>query len=249
MLDPHNLYPLDDWEGLSLLPSAVQHQLSKQLKNIVLEPGEQLHGFDHLPPGLLFLKEGQMRLLGINQRREPFTLDRYKAGDLAGAELLLRGVPGLCLAASTHLEALLLPAESFLHTIQTEPHLIEAFKRLKASELYAAVEFRKDPLLPTADDLLLWAQEECKLCQEVLILTPGKHELSSDWGRWIVSSCNIQGKTPGSVLQGPLDITILGRVPGRLLPIPPHWPPQTTPAGSPETVSYTHLTMPTILRV
>ena len=63
MLDPHNLYPLDDWEGLSLLPSAVQHQLSKQLKNIVLEPGEQLHSFNHLlRPS--FLKEGQMRLWG-----------------------------------------------------------------------------------------------------------------------------------------------------------------------------------------
>ena len=234
MVDTHNLHPLDDWEGLSLLPSAVQHQLSKQVKNIILEPGEQLHSFDHLPPGLLFLKKGQMRLLGMNQYQEPFTLDRYNAGDLAGAELLLRGVPGLCLAASTHLEGLLLPTESFLHAIQAEPHLIQAFKRLKASELYAAVEFRKDPLSPTADDLLLWAQEECRLPKEVLILTPGKHELNSNWGRWIVSSGNIQGETPGSVLQGPLDITILGRLPGRLLPIPPHWPPQRTPAGSPE---------------
>ena len=111
-----------------------------------------------------------MRLLGINQYQEPFTLDRYKAGDLVGAELLLRGAPGLCLAASTHLEALLLPAKSFLQAVQSEPQLVQAFKRLKASELYAAVEFRKDPLSPTSHDLLLWAQEECELSKEVLIL-------------------------------------------------------------------------------
>ena len=228
----HN--PLDGWEGLCLLPSAVQRELSKQLRNIVLEPGEQLHSFNHLPPGILYLKKGQMRLLGTNLRKEPFTLDRYKAGDLVGAELLLRGAPGLCLAASTHLEALLLPAKSFLQAVQSEPQLVQAFKRLKASELYAAVEFRKDPLSPTSHDLLLWAQEECKFFKEVLILDPGKHQLSKNWGRWIVSSSNIQGETPGAVLQGPLTINVLGRVPGRLLPIPQQWPPQKTPASSPE---------------
>ena len=196
MAATHSRNPLDDWEGLSLLPSAVQHQLSKQLKNIILEPGEQLHSFDHLPPGILYLKEGQMRLLGINQCQEPFTLDRYNVGELAGAELLLRGVPGLCLAASTHLEALLLPAESFLHAIQADPNLIHSFKRLKASELYAAVDFCEDPLSPTAHDLLLWAQEECESSKEVLILETGKHQLSSNCVRWIVSSSNIQGK-PG----------------------------------------------------
>ena len=111
---------------------------------------------------------------------------------------------------------------------------MQAFKRLKASELYAAVEFRKDPLSPTSHDLLLWAQEECKFFKEGLILDPGKHQLSKNWGRWIVSSSNIQGETPGAVLQGPLTINVLGRVPGRLLPIPQQWPPQKTPASSPE---------------
>ena len=119
-----------------------------------------------------------MRLLGTNLRKEPFTLDRYNAGDLAGAELLLRGVPGLCLAASTHFRGTATSAESFLHVQQnrTSPGL----KRLKASELYAAVEFRKDPLSPTAHDLFCGPRRNADF-QEVLIHT-WKTSTKQNWG-------------------------------------------------------------------
>ena len=141
----HN--PLDSWEGLCLLPSAVQRQLSKQLRNIVLEPGEQLHSFNHLPPGILYLKEGQMRLLGTNLRKEPFTLDRYKAGDLVGAELLLRGAPGLCLAAS-NIRGTTTSCQILSSGCSIEPQLVQAFTQRQAA---MRRRISKDPLSPHLD--------------------------------------------------------------------------------------------------
>ena len=81
---------LKGWEALPGLPQ-------DQLQRLSLQPGQPLHDRSHLPPGVLLIQQGQMRLLGVDQRKESFTLQRFGSGDLVGAELLLRGVPGLCL--------------------------------------------------------------------------------------------------------------------------------------------------------
>ena len=59
---------------------------------------------DHLPPGVLLIEEGSMRLLGEDERKEAFTLKRFNSGEIVGGELLLRGVNGLMLAAATRLK-------------------------------------------------------------------------------------------------------------------------------------------------
>ena len=96
---PRRLF--EGWGPLASLPHDLQEQLHPQLRSISLQPGEMLYDFEHLPPGVLYLQQGQLRLLGLDQRKEPFTLERYNSGQLAGAELLLRGIPGQAMAAST----------------------------------------------------------------------------------------------------------------------------------------------------
>ena len=226
---------LEGWGAIGKLPLELRLQLQEQLQQISLEPGELLHALDELPPGVLYLHQGEMRMLGLDQRQELFTLERYSSGQLLGAEALLRGVTGQALAASTALQASLLPAEPFLQLITTQPSLLAGFQDLQPFELYAVAAARRDPRLPASIDLLDWAREECRPSSQVQLLAPGEHQLQADWGPWLVSSGNIEGEIPGTLLQGPARLTVLGRLPARLIALPAHWPPQRRAEPSLET--------------
>ena len=64
----------------------------QMLQPVRLNPGQTLHDRDQLPPGVLLIEQGDMRLLGLDQRKEAFTLQRFRSGDFVGGELLLRGI-------------------------------------------------------------------------------------------------------------------------------------------------------------
>jgi len=197
------------------------------LQPLRLNPGQALHDRDHLPPGVLLIEHGDMRLLGLDQRKEAFTLQRFKSGDMVGGELLLRGINGLNLTAATAVEGSLLPAESFFQLLDRHPDSFRQFCSLSPWELWAAAAGRQDPRYPTAQELLQWAQKACELSdQPVRLLAPGSHELGLSEGSWLVSSDNIEGETLGTVLQSPCRLQVLGRLPARLLALPSHWPPQ-----------------------
>ncbi len=68
---------LSDWGPLSKLPIDVQEELCKKLTSISLSPGEELNPLSDLPPGIVLIIEGQMRLLGFDQGRNLFTVNRY----------------------------------------------------------------------------------------------------------------------------------------------------------------------------
>ena len=211
---------LNDWGVLAGLPL-------EELRPLKLSPGELFHDREHLPPGVLLIQEGQIRLLALDQRKEAFTLQRYGNGELVGAELLLRGVPGLSLAAATQLEGSLLPAEAFFRLLQQQPELLNCFTQLQPWELFAVTSCRNDPRHPTAQELLQWAQQACELSEaKVQLLSSGDHELPVNGGSWLISTDNVSGETPGTMLQSPCRVEIIGRLPARLLPLPSHWPPQ-----------------------
>ena len=199
----------------------------QMLQPVRLNPGQTLHDRDQLPPGVLLIEQGDMRLLGLDQRKEAFTLQRFRSGDFVGGELLLRGMSGLTLAAATPLEGSLLPAERFFEHLERHPEHFDHFCTLHPWELWDAAASRQDPHYPTAQELLRWAQEACALCdQPVRLLTPGTHELELSDGSWLVSSDNIEGESIGTILQSPCRLEVLGRLPARLLSLPSHWPPQ-----------------------
>ena len=208
------------WQSLSGLSQGM-------LQPLRLNPGQALHDREHLPPGVLLIQQGNMRLLGLDQRKESFTLQRFGSGEIVGAELLLRGISGLNLTAATAVEGSLLPAESFFQLLDQHPEHLQQFCSLNPWELWAAAANRQDPRFPSAQELLQWAQKACDLSdQPVRLLAPGPHELGLTDGPWLVSSDNIEGETLGTVLQSPCHLQVLGRLPARLLALPSHWPPQ-----------------------
>ena len=60
----------------------------QMLQPLRLNPGQTLHDRDQLPPGVLLIEQGDMRLLGLDQRKEAFTLQRFRKGEIVGGELL-----------------------------------------------------------------------------------------------------------------------------------------------------------------
>ena len=209
--------------GWQTLPGVSQ----EMLQALRLNPGQALHERDHLPPGVLLIERGDMRLLGLDQRKEAFTLQRFSNGELVGGELLLRGVSGLKLTAATDVEGSLLSAERFLQLLDRHPEHLRQFCSLNPWELWAAAASRQDPRYPTAQELLQWAQQACERSEQpVRLLTPGSHELGLSDGSWLVSSDNIKGETVGTVLQSPCRLEVIGRLPARLIALPSHWPPQ-----------------------
>lgn len=214
--------------GWQSLPGVSQ----EMLQPLRLNPGQALHDRDHLPPGVLLIEQGDMRLLGLDQRKEAFTLQRFGSGEIVGGELLLRGINGLTLTAATAVEGSLLPAERFFQLLDHHPEHLRQFCSLSAWELWAAAASRQDPRYPTAQELLRWARQACELSdQPIRLLAPGSHELGLSDGSWLLSSDNIEGETLGTVLQSPCRLEVLGRLPARLLPLPSHWPPQRQQIG------------------
>ena len=122
----------------------------KMLQPLRLNPGQKLHDRDQLPPGVLLIEQGDMRLLGLDQRKEAFTLQRFSSGEIVGGELLLRGISGLTLAAATTLKGSLLPAERFFELLESHPEHLDHFCTLRPWELWAAAASRQDPHYPTA---------------------------------------------------------------------------------------------------
>ena len=91
------------------------------LQPLRLNTGQRLHDLDQLPPGVLLIEQGDMRLLGLDQCKEVFTLQRFRSGEIVGGELLSRGISRLTLAAATPLEGSLLPAERFFELLERNP--------------------------------------------------------------------------------------------------------------------------------
>ena len=110
----------------------------QMLQPLRLNTGQRLHDLDQLPPGVLLIEQGDMRLLGLDQRKEAFTLQRFRSGEIVGGELLLRGISGLTLAAATPLEGSLLPAERFFELLERNPEHLHHFCTLRPWELWAA---------------------------------------------------------------------------------------------------------------
>ena len=110
---------IDGWEPFSRLPQSVRARLAESMQALKLRPGQKLYDYTDLPPGVALIANGQMRLLALDERNEPFTLRRLGPGDFAGDVSLLRGVVGQALAASQPSQLWLLPQDAFLNAVMS----------------------------------------------------------------------------------------------------------------------------------
>ena len=65
---------ISQWKQFAGLEQESLARLAEQLQPLRLRPGQKLYDFDDLPPGIALVAEGQMRLLALDEREEPFTL-------------------------------------------------------------------------------------------------------------------------------------------------------------------------------
>ena len=171
-----------------------------------------------------------MRLLALDEREEPFTLRRLKAGDQCGEVGLLRGVTGYALAAAQPSLLWLLPQAAFLRALAESPILQENFRKTSIEEVYGVAVNSPKPKQSTRSELKDWAnsvilEEE----DDVLLIAPGQHQFDSRWGPWLISSSNISGLSPGDEVLGPINLVVKGKIPGRLLGKKTGTPPVEVP--------------------
>ena len=223
---------IGSWAPFSRLPQTMQARLAESMQALKLRPGQKLYDFDDLPPGVALIVRGQMRLLSLDERNEPFTLRRLGPGDFAGDISLLRGVAGQALAAAQPSQLWLLPQDAFLSALTSNPGLQLALAKPNLEELFAVASASPSPRNPSLLQLRDWASNQIENDsdgQQVLLLPPGEHEFGSNWGPWLVSSNNINGANPGEELLGPLKLNIKGKLPARLLAKSSATPPMEMP--------------------
>ena len=148
------------WSPFDKLSQAAQARLAESLQPLRLRPGQKLFDFGSLPPGIALVVKGQLRLLGRDEKGEPFTIQRIGAGVMVGQVALLRGVAGQALAASLPTQLWLLPAENFLQALAEQPALNASFSSPSIEELYAAAAASRRPELPSRPTLRDWAANQ-----------------------------------------------------------------------------------------
>ena len=60
------------------LPEGLNNAFEISSKALFLEPGQQINDFNELPPGLIFIKSGEVRLIYKDSYDEQFTISLYK---------------------------------------------------------------------------------------------------------------------------------------------------------------------------
>jgi ATP-binding cassette, subfamily B, bacterial HlyB/CyaB len=222
------------WEPFASLPRSQLAPLAEQLQPLQLKPGQKLFDVGDPCPGLVLVARGQLRLLCRDQLGELFTLERLGPGRTAGAVPLLRGSRESALAAAEGSQIWLLPADAFLALVSQKPELHNAFAQLSLEELYGVAASCPDARLPTGRALRDWASNQLAThaaSYQVLQLPPGRHVFPEGWSPWLVSSTNLRGLAPAAEVRGPVELNVVGRLPGRLLSMPAEWPPLELPAA------------------
>ena len=108
----------------------------KDIKEISFKPGEPINDLNTLPEGIIFILEGKLRLIAYDQKKEPFSLETYEKGEIAGSQQLIRGCMDQILTASTKAKCQVLPANLFLELISSKNIDNKIISKVSASELF-----------------------------------------------------------------------------------------------------------------
>ncbi|MBE9205974.1 peptidase domain-containing ABC transporter [Nostoc sp. LEGE 06077] len=212
-------------EGFEQLPLEVIVSISEKLEAWRYRIGQKIIGNENIPQKVIFLYEGQVRLLGYEpQTQTAITLKLLKPGAIFGEISFLRQVPCEIAIASTEVICLALSVEEysrllseypdFAHTRQNHSNISEVFSVLGvqvAKQANAVANFQE-------------ISEQALLNAKIHYLSPGKtasNQLDSN-KIWFVSGGEIKNFAPGSRLElNNLAMEISGKAPARLIGFDP----------------------------
>ena len=141
------------WEPFSTLPEQRQALIAESLQALQLRPGQKLFDYTALPPGVALVAKGQLRLLSLDEKDEPFTLQRIAAGQMVGQIGLMRGVTGQAVAAALPSQLWLMPQAVFLKLLSEESSIQRAFAEPSLEELYGVAVANPSPRAPSRETL------------------------------------------------------------------------------------------------
>ena len=200
--------------------------LKKDIKEISFKPGEPINDLNTLPEGIIFILEGKLRLIAYDQKKEPFSLETYEKGEIAGGQQLIRGCMDQILTASTKAKCQVLPAKLFLELLSSKNIDNKIISKVSASELFDIAKKSKISNNLSDDELFSWAKLVCSNKKlKVLNLFENDINPSTLKKNYLVSSSNIKNHAPGSVIENLDGLEIMGKLPARLIEMPTIWPP------------------------
>ena len=200
--------------------------LKKDIKEISFKPGEPINDLNTLPEGIIFILEGKLRLIAYDQKKEPFSLETYEKGEIAGSQQLIRGCVDQILTASTKAKCQVLPAKLFLELLSSKNIDNKTISKVSASELFDIAKKSKISNNLSDDELFSWAKLVCSNKKlKVLNLFENDINPSTLKKNYLVSSSNIKNHAPGSVIENLDGLEIMGKLPARLIEMPTIWPP------------------------
>ena len=200
--------------------------LKKDIKEISFKPGEPINDLNTLPEGIIFILEGKLRLIAYDQKKEPFSLETYEKGEIAGSQQLIRGCVDQILTASTKAKCQVLPAKLFLELLSSKNIDNKIISKVSASELFDIAKKSKISNNLSDDELFSWAKLVCSNKKlKVLNLFENDINPSTLKKNYLVSSSNIKNHAPGSVIENIDGLEIMGKLPARLIEMPTIWPP------------------------
>jgi len=198
----------------------------KDIKEISFKPGEPINDLNTLPEGIIFILEGKLRLIAYDQKKEPFSLETYEKGEIAGSQQLIRGCMDQILTASTKAKCQVLPAKLFLELLSSKNIDNKIISKVSASELFDIAKKSKISNNLSDDELFSWAKLVCSNKKlKVLNLFEKDINPSTVKKNYLVSSSNIKNHAPGSVIENLDGLEIIGKLPARLIEMPTIWPP------------------------
>ncbi len=200
--------------------------LKNEIKEISFKPGEPINDLNTLPEGIFFIIEGKLRLIAYDQKKEPFSIETYEKGEIAGSQQLIRGCVDQILTASTKAKCQVLPAKLFLELLSSKNIDNKIISKVSASELFDIAKKSKISNNLSDDELFSWAKLVCSNKKlKVLNLFENDINPSTLKKNYLVSSSNIKNHAPGSVIENLDGLEIMGKLPARLIEMPTIWPP------------------------
>ncbi len=192
--------------------------LVKEFSYLKLEAGEKLNNIGEDIPGVFFIDEGEIRLIGRDKNNDIFTIEKFSNKQLVGAQLILSGFNKVSIAASSYVRGILIPTDIFLNLFKNTKNK-NYFSQLTLNELFLAISESENAKLLSPCEIISICKNCLKKNIEVDQLEIGEHFLNDSSNSWLVSSENIDNFPAGSFIKAPLKINVNGEMQGRLIPL------------------------------
>lgn len=198
-----------------LLQQIIKYSKNK-LKDLTIEIGGKFCKRGDLPKGILIIKEGVLRVtLKTCVNQEIFTVQTLKKGQMAGIDQILRSSKDSEITASTSVRGYFLDCAGFLQILRKDKKFLACLNQITRYEYYSTLSnFLYEEIKKCH---LLFESYESSTINKVNLLFPGTHHLEKNFDKYIVSSSNIEGFGIGEIIEGPLSIDVVGKLPARII--------------------------------